>query len=99
MVTDVAAAEAVARAYMDRDFGPAAEGFAILGDRTRDLGYGWLVFYNSRRYRETRNHRDGLAGNGPLVVLRDGTVRQCAAAYPLAWSLREIEAWLNAARE
>lgn len=36
--------------------------------------YGWVLFYNSRRYIETGDFLDSLFGNGPVVVMHDGGV-------------------------
>lgn len=44
-------------------------GLALLEEMTLDKPYGWVFFYNSRRYVETRNVMQSVAGNGPVVVL------------------------------
>lgn len=36
--------------------------------------YGWILFYNSRRFVETGNELEALGGNGPVVVLHDGAI-------------------------
>ena len=36
--------------------------------------YGWVLFYDSRRFVETGNELEGFGGNGPVVVLHDGTI-------------------------
>jgi hypothetical protein len=33
--------------------------------------FGWLFFYTSSRYFETKNVRDAIAGNGPIYVVRE----------------------------
>ncbi|QPJ63224.1 MAG: hypothetical protein G3M70_15620 [Candidatus Nitronauta litoralis] len=40
----------------------------ILSEYTIEKNYGWLFFYNTKKYLETKIFRDGLAGNGPLLV-------------------------------
>lgn len=39
---------------------------------TEDHESAWAFHYNSREYLETGNVSDALAGNGPLVVPRNG---------------------------
>ncbi|HEY6033427.1 MAG TPA: YrhB domain-containing protein, partial [Kofleriaceae bacterium] len=41
----------------------------IIEERTLTKSYGWVFFYNSKLFLETRDIRHGIAGNGPLVVL------------------------------
>lgn len=45
--------------------------FLILGDLTRTTSYGWVFFFNSRRFVETRDVLYALGGNGPVVFERD----------------------------
>ncbi len=42
----------------------------IADEATREEDFGWVFFYNSRRYRETKKMAFALAGNGPVVVDR-----------------------------
>jgi hypothetical protein len=53
--------------------------------------YGWVFFYQSRRFMETGNKRYRVAGNAPILVLKDGTVRELGTAEPLEWYLAEYE--------
>ena len=41
---------------------------AIVDVDTIERGYGWVFFYNSKRFLSTENVSYALAGNGPLVV-------------------------------
>ncbi|HEX8670643.1 MAG TPA: YrhB domain-containing protein [Longimicrobium sp.] len=63
----------------------------LLGDRTRELPYGWVFFYQSRRYVETGDPREMLAGNAPLLVTRSGELYETGTAHPLETYLREYE--------
>lgn len=40
----------------------------ILDDATRTTDYGWIFFYNSRRFLQTGDNSARLAGNGPVIV-------------------------------
>jgi hypothetical protein len=47
------------------------DGFAIMRARTIARRYGWVYFYQSRRFIETNDIRYAVAGNGPIVVLAE----------------------------
>lgn len=42
----------------------------LLDQQTVETDFGWVFFYTSRRFKETRNFRDALAGNAPMIVDR-----------------------------
>jgi len=42
----------------------------ILEDLTQEHDFGWVFFYNSKKYIESGDFRDALAGNAPLIVDR-----------------------------
>ncbi len=66
---------------------------------TFERRYGWVVYYNSERYRETGDPMDGLAGNGPVVVLKDsGDLHALGSGRPVSEQLRELEHRLNLPR-
>jgi len=48
-----------------------AGGLVLVEEMTLTKPYGWIFFYNSRRYMDTRDILDAIAGNGPVVVLAD----------------------------
>jgi hypothetical protein len=41
---------------------------AISQAKTIERPFGWIFFYNTRKYLETGNVIDGLAGNWPFLV-------------------------------
>ncbi|MBV6320327.1 YrhB domain-containing protein [Duganella violaceipulchra] len=58
-----------------RELGAACgDEFEILCEETQEIEQGWVFFYNSADYVRTRNPLSALAGNGPLLVLRDGRI-------------------------
>ena len=58
-----------------RELGAAGgDEFEILCEETQEIEQGWVFFYNSADYVRTRNPLSALAGNGPLLVLRDGSI-------------------------
>jgi hypothetical protein len=66
----------------------------VIGDDyTISRPYGWVFFYQSRRFLENGDPSDALAGNGPVVVLsRDGSIHHLGSAHPVEETLRQFEA-------
>ena len=43
----------------------------IDGDATIETDRSWVFFYNTREFLETRSARFALAGNAPIIVMKD----------------------------
>ena len=57
---------------------------AILGEHTMETDFGWVFFWNSKKYVETDEFRYALAGNAPLIVdRRDGSIHETSTAEPI----------------
>src|SRR5262245_35198632 len=68
----------------------------IVDDCTIEKDWGWVFFYNTRRFVETKNFRDGLIGNGPYMVNRfDGSVSKTDTAYPIEPYIQRYERQLT----
>ena len=66
--------------------------FVILDDCTIEKEYGWVFFYQSKRFIESRQFSDMLAGNAPVLVLNaDGSIYQFGTALPVDMYLEEYE--------
>ncbi|WP_280414556.1 YrhB domain-containing protein [Nocardia carnea] len=65
-------AEQIARRYVSAEFPPreGAENIVIDDTATIERPYGWLFTYTTERYTSTHDPDDGLAGAGPILVLR-----------------------------
>jgi hypothetical protein len=49
--------------------------FAIVESHTIEKPYGWIFFYQSKKFLQTGLDQDKLAGNGPVIVNKyDGTI-------------------------
>jgi hypothetical protein len=65
---------------------------ALLDQHTIERDFGWVFFYNSKRYIETGDFRDALAGNAPIVVMKtDGSIHVTGTAHPIAHYLKRFE--------
>jgi hypothetical protein len=89
-------AERLARTWVDvisQGTGTVCAGRAIA------KSYGWVFFWDSREFIETKNPRKRIAGNAPVIVDRvDGEVRVTGTAEPLEYYLSKYEASLPPAR-
>ena len=67
----------------------ASRELVLLEQHTIERTFGWVFFYNARRYLGTGDFRDALAGNAPIVVTgADGRVHETGTAYPLEHYLK-----------
>ncbi|MGK4003473.1 YrhB domain-containing protein [Sorangium sp. So ce1036] len=67
-------------------------GVVILDEKTIEKPYGWVIFYNSRRYVETGELIHSLIGGGPVVVLSEtGEVFELGSARPGAVEVEVFE--------
>ena len=57
-------------------------------EKTLERSFGWIFFYTTRDYLETRDEMQRPVGNGPLVVeKRDGTTTFLSSGHPLETSI------------
>jgi hypothetical protein len=91
MLSEKEAIELATR-YIERQCRGVRGGVAIMEDRTIRKSYGWIFFYNSNVYLETRNPLEALGGNGPIVVMQaDGHIHPLGSALAPAASIAEFE--------
>jgi hypothetical protein len=77
-------ARSLAEKYLpERPMASLAE-VVILDEHTIETDFGWVFFWNSKKYMETGEFQYALAGNAPLIVdRRDGSVHLTSTAYPV----------------
>jgi hypothetical protein len=69
------------------------EELVLMEEHTIAKPYGWIFFYNSRRYVETRDFLHALEGNGPVVVeRRTGRMTHLGTARPTDEVIADFEA-------
>jgi chromosome condensin MukBEF complex kleisin-like MukF subunit len=64
--------------------------FEILNDETIETDKGSVFFYNSQEFIRTGDPISALAGNGPILVTRDGIVRHLSSAVSWEIAIRNI---------
>lgn len=95
---DPAGASAIAQGFvasLDPWFTDPADGPALQWDATVELDFGWVFYWNSRRFLETGDVRHALVGNSPFVVdRRDGSVHPLGTGHPVPRSVGAFaDAW------
>jgi hypothetical protein len=64
----------------------------ILDDKTIERPFGWVFFYESREYLDTRDLALRMIGNAPLIVdRRDGSIHVTGTAEPIEHYIKEYE--------
>src|SRR3954464_8231595 len=64
--------------------------FQIMSERTQEIPQGWVFFFSSADYVRTKNPMFALAGNGPILVLRNGGIVELPTAVPWQESVGQI---------
>ena len=77
-------AQGLAEQYLSKiRISPTTE-LAIAGEHTIETDFGWIFFWNSKKYLETDEFEYALAGNAPLIVdRRDGSIHETSTAEPI----------------
>ncbi len=70
----------LARGRIDLLAQAAGDEFEMLLDFTREIEQGWVFFYNTADFVRTQNSVSALAGNGPILVTREGVVHELPSA-------------------
>jgi len=64
----------------------------IIDDLTIEKDYGWIFFYNSRRYWETEDISYLIAGNSPILVEKEnGSIYEFGTAFPVDEYIKQYE--------
>lgn len=67
------------------DYNVEGDELVIIPQETIEKSYGWVFFYNSKRYLQTNTFSDRVAGNGPIVFEKEtGSIHRLGShANPL----------------
>jgi Immunity protein 35 len=81
----------LAKSRIDEIAASVGDEFEILVEKTVDAESGWVFFYNSKEFIETRNPIASLAGNGPIFVKLDGTVHDLPSSTTWEVAMQNIK--------
>jgi Immunity protein 35 len=77
-------------------FDPSVDPVIVRG-ATKEFSWGWVVFYQSRKYLETNEVRHASAGNAPYLVNKHtGEIATTGTARPIGEYVREYESKIGA---
>ncbi|KAA2243182.1 hypothetical protein F0L74_11750 [Chitinophaga agrisoli] len=64
--------------------------FVLLTDAIKEFEYGWIFFYQNKKYLETGDEMHLLGGNGPIVVNKfDGSIFKLGTARKPGYYIEE----------
>jgi hypothetical protein len=64
----------------------------VIDEYTIEKPYGWVFFYNSRKFLETDAFQDCLLGNGPIIINKNsGTIEFHGSGTPLEEIIGDYE--------
>jgi hypothetical protein len=94
MLTKPEAVELVSKKL--RQMSTPDDPFVVVDADTIEKPFGWVFFYNSKKFLETGAFSYSLAGNGPVMVNKhDGTVEFFGTVKPPLEFIEEYERKLN----
>lgn len=79
-----------------QQMGSPSDPFVVIETSTIEKSYGWVFFYNSKKFVESGISRYRLAGNGPVIVNKEtGAVEFYGSNKPVEQIIEEYERRLN----
>lgn len=68
----------------------------LLDDETITEDFGWVFFYNTKRFQETGDFIDMLGGNAPIIIDKvNGEVTETGTACDIQYYIEEYRAKLK----
>lgn len=88
---DLNEAKNIAESYLESLKNSCPVEIEINLDITEEFDFGFVFYYNSKEYWQTKDFAKSLAGNGPLLVKRDtGELITLPSSRGVKRSLREL---------
>lgn len=92
-MTTRAEAKALVEGFIANDDPSGGDVVIVLDGETIERPWGWVFFYNSRRFVETGDLSSCLTGNAPILVERSsGRLIETGTAYDIGFYLSNYEA-------
>ncbi len=62
----------------------------LLEDETLAEEFGWVFFYNTKKFQETGDFRDMVGGNAPIIIDKDtGELTEAGTAFDIDYYIEE----------
>ena len=86
-------AQSLVQAELDKNADPTDDDqCVILEDETIEKEWGWVFFYQSKKYIETGDIGEMLAGNAPFIVNKNnGQLYETGTAEDIEYYINEFE--------
>ncbi|WP_095948818.1 YrhB domain-containing protein [Variovorax boronicumulans] len=93
MITKEKARQLVAESVCGSvDWFPDDDELILLDEQTLEKPWGWVFFYTSKKWHETREVRYAIAGNAPILVeRRTGKLIATGTAMPIERYIENFE--------
>lgn len=90
---NVEEAQSLVQAEMDKNVDSYDDDqCVILEDKTIEKEWGWVFFYQSKKYIETGDIGEMLAGNAPFIVnKKNGRLYETGTAEDIEYYIKEFE--------
>jgi len=90
MLTKTEAQELVSKKLQERH---SLDNACVVVDKyTIEKAFGWIFFYNSKKFLETGIYRHCLFGNGPVIVNKfSGAIEFCGSGTPPEDIIKDYE--------
>lgn len=89
---DKRTAEGIAKSYVSKVRIGRRQDAVLNTQRTLEKSFGWVFFYDSKKYLDTRDYHFRALGNSPLIVDRaDGSLHVTGTARPVEYYIAEYE--------
>lgn len=76
-------AKRLAEEAINKGYTVPGDELVVIDSSTMEKEYGWVFFYDSRRFLETNDESYMVAGNAPLIVEKDGAMHWLGTAKPV----------------
>lgn len=87
---DIVVATDLAREKINQISSSIEDQLELLSDQTKEIEGGWVFFFNTADFVRTRDPMCALAGNGPILVTREGAVHELPSAIPWEDAVKQI---------
>ncbi len=78
--------------FINSRFSEEDDELVIAHEGTIEKDYGWVFFYNSKKFLETGEFSYALAGNGPIIFdKRDGSIHSFGTYKPPEEFIKEYD--------
>lgn len=79
--------------YLNKSYHNSNDEIVILDKHTVERAYGWIFFYQSKKFIQTENISYMLIGNGPIVIEKIDGKTHCLGSgyYKLEDEIRDFE--------